>query len=369
MLTSTHLVALSIFASYFLLIFFLFYTIISSIRRHAIPAAEAQRALLFCGLTLASFAHTWYWMFRFLFSSFHSFEALHVPTGTHDEPLLRVANWLAASGLFEEAWSAVCTGPLNWWWSEQLCLFTAGAFTVFLFMQRERVPHAWAYMLLGQVVAISVAWSLLNLALVIIPPKAGARAGRAVTGLPLSLTAPVLLSLLTVSLSPYTSATTFLPNLLAMHALLMVPLLPFPPLTLPALSPRPTSFYTLVALLSTLLRTRTTLAVLSSLHITSSPFFSLQHPMDVVVALWNAPGVVYGAAWETLHGHAAQASIGWDVVWTSVVWLAWGLCGEGRWTVREGVVKVFPTAVASVGVIAPMEFGRVLRGGLESKRE
>ena len=54
-----------------------------------------------------------------------------------DSLLLRVAAWLMETALFEQAWSAVCVGPLNWWWSEQLCLFTAGAFTVFLFVQRK----------------------------------------------------------------------------------------------------------------------------------------------------------------------------------------------------------------------------------------
>jgi hypothetical protein len=37
--------------------------------------------------------------------------------------------------MFEQAWKIVCEGPLRWWWSEQLCLFTAGAWTVFLFAQ------------------------------------------------------------------------------------------------------------------------------------------------------------------------------------------------------------------------------------------
>jgi hypothetical protein len=225
-------------------------------------------------------------------------------------------------------------------------------------------------MLLGQVVAISVAWSLLNLALVLIPPPSNV--GK--THLPITLTVPVLLSLVTISLSPYTSSTTFLPNLLVMHALLILPLLPFPLLAPPRLSPRSTSFYTLVALLSTLLRVRTVLAVLSFLRITSSPFFSLQYPIDTIVGLWNAPGVVYGSVWDTLHSHPAQASIGWDAVWSSIVWIAWGVCGdrateESRWTISEAVMNVFPTAVASVGVVAPMEFGRELRVEEQNDKE
>lgn len=46
--------------------------------------------------------------------------------------LVRVANWLKDTALFEQAWTIVCDGPLRWWWSEQLCLFTVGFWTVFL---------------------------------------------------------------------------------------------------------------------------------------------------------------------------------------------------------------------------------------------
>jgi hypothetical protein len=227
------------------------------------------------------------------------------------------------------------------------------------------VPHVWAYMLLGQLVAISVAWSLLNLALVLIPPpKTTTHVGKAY--LPVTLTVPVLLSFLTISLSPYTTSATFLPNLLVMHALLILPLLPLPSFAPRRFVPRSTSFYTLISLLSILLRMRTTLAVLYFLRITSSPFFSLQYPADALVGLWNAPGILYSAVWDTLHSHPAQASIGWDVVWSSVVWAAWGVCGdrdtEGSWwTLTDAAVNAFPTAVASVGVVAPMEFGRLLR--------
>jgi hypothetical protein len=59
-LTASQILALSIFASYFLLIFLLLYIIISSIRSHANSQGKSQRALVFGGLTLASFAHIWY---------------------------------------------------------------------------------------------------------------------------------------------------------------------------------------------------------------------------------------------------------------------------------------------------------------------
>ena len=46
--------------------------------------------------------------------------------------LHRLGSWLHGTSLFEEAWAFVCVHPINWWWSEQLCLFTAGAWTVFI---------------------------------------------------------------------------------------------------------------------------------------------------------------------------------------------------------------------------------------------
>lgn len=54
-------------------------------------------------------------------------------------PLIeRMAQWLVNTQLFKQAWYAVCDGPLNWWWSEQLCLFTVGCWTVILASEGQR---------------------------------------------------------------------------------------------------------------------------------------------------------------------------------------------------------------------------------------
>ena len=47
----------------------------------------------------------------------------------------RLSDWLVNTALFEQAWAVVCVELDNWWWSEQLCLFTAGPWTVFLFLE------------------------------------------------------------------------------------------------------------------------------------------------------------------------------------------------------------------------------------------
>ncbi|KIJ45054.1 hypothetical protein M422DRAFT_75141 [Sphaerobolus stellatus SS14] len=371
-LSRENAVALSIFASYFIIIVSLFYLIISSIRKNAVSQKDRSGVWVWSGLAVASFGFTWYWMFIFMIWSFHDHERKVSTEALKHTILERMTSWLTNTDLFKQACAIVCSSPLNWWWSEQLCLFTAGAFTIFLYIHRERVPHTWAYMLLGQVLAISVAWCLFNLALVLVPWHPGQE--RTQKQLPLSLTVPVLLSFLTISLSPYTTELSFLPNLLIMHALLIVPLVPpFSRIRSSPLSPKTTSFYTLVALLALLLRIRTLSKTLYFLQVTSSPFFSWRHPRDAIVILWNAPGVLFGAALGMLHSHPAQASIGWDIIWTSIGWLCWCLCGDrnpdAQWSTTETVRNLFPTIVASVGVTAPMEIGHQLREKSSVKEE
>ena len=63
-----------------------------------------------------------------------------VPGRSSGSTLVRVANWLKHTGLFEQAWTIVCDGPLRWWWSEQLCLFTVGFWTVFLLTTGAYTP-------------------------------------------------------------------------------------------------------------------------------------------------------------------------------------------------------------------------------------
>lgn len=79
----------------------------------------------------------------------------------------RWALWLTHTSLFTESWLLVVSNDANWWWSAEVCLFTVGAWATYLQTQRRRfdIPHAWAYMLLGQTVAVSFAASLFNLAL------------------------------------------------------------------------------------------------------------------------------------------------------------------------------------------------------------
>jgi hypothetical protein len=57
------------------------------------------------------------------------------PVGALD----RVGVWLADTPLFAQAWGAVCGGPAAWYWSEQLCLYTAAGWTGLLFFECKRL--------------------------------------------------------------------------------------------------------------------------------------------------------------------------------------------------------------------------------------
>lgn len=80
---------------------------------------------------------------------------------------LRMQQWLQSTSLFKESWLYVVGEKDNWWWSVEVCIFTVGVWACYLCIQgeRKRVPHVWAYMILGQICAISVAQSLFSLSL------------------------------------------------------------------------------------------------------------------------------------------------------------------------------------------------------------
>ncbi|CAL1697121.1 unnamed protein product [Somion occarium] len=242
---------------------------------------------VFGSLAFASFTHTWFYMFRFLSWSFHDFESHS--RSVEASATMRLIAWLKNTELFEQAWAAVCSRPLNWWWSEQLCLFTVGAWTIFLVLRGRlhSIKHVWAYMLVGQLVAISVATNLFFLAVSLSGKGHAVSESRsALTRAPFILTFCVVVSMTTVALSPFTSERTFLPNLLTMHTLIFLPLFPW------------------------FLRSK------SSKTLMSSRVLSLPAEMQSFTGFLTAIGA-------TLYSHPAQSSIGWDVVWTSISFLTW----------------------------------------------
>ncbi|KAJ7720295.1 hypothetical protein DFH07DRAFT_858785 [Mycena maculata] len=275
-------------------------------------------------------------MFKFMAWSFTNYEQSKGGDSTTDTAA-RMTSWLLDTSLFEQAWASVCFGRVNWWWSQQLCLFTVGAWTIFLTTEgrRHQVKCIWAYMLLGQLVAISVASNLFYLSLVVAPPPRPFTPWASPT-----LWLPVFISLAAVTLSPFTDEGTFLPNLLAMHSLIIVPLL-IPgqardPRQRPFLSMHVSTLYVLVFLTALALHTRAISNALGDPAVSATEFAR--------------------NAWRTLHSHPAQSSIGWDVIWTSVSFVAWlvlqpGQDMQGR--ILTGAYLLLAMPLVSVGVLAP----------------
>lgn len=78
-------------------------------------------------------------------------------------------------------------------------------------------------------------------------------------------------------------------------------------------------------------------------------------------------------AWDVLHSHPAQSSIGWDVVWTTISFVVWQVIGvwpqsrsrlrkaksettQARVPLERLINLVIGIMVVSVGVSAPGEW-------------
>ncbi|SPO31691.1 uncharacterized protein UTRI_06603_B [Ustilago trichophora] len=149
-------------------------------------AANAKR--IFALLAVLSLASTWYYMIAFLRHSYLAYlERCHLtsyPLPPTPPPfdlgrpellvpalhlrILRISQWLASLSLFKEAWMEVIKDATSWWWSSEICIVTVGAWALFLRHEAERlrIPHVWTVMALGQLVAISFAFNLFNLAVI-----------------------------------------------------------------------------------------------------------------------------------------------------------------------------------------------------------
>ncbi|KAJ3860733.1 hypothetical protein EV359DRAFT_48573 [Lentinula novae-zelandiae] len=324
-------VALAVFASYFAIIAVILGILLNILlRQHAIQknTLNRKRATLFFLLAIGSFMHTWYccinFMIRYVQWSLNDYETkVGTFNGTNVD---RLGKWLINTALFEQAWYTVCSGPVNWWISQQLCSYTVGAWTIFIFVEgkHRQIKHAWMYMLLGQLVAISVASNLFYVALCLstTPPTRQDRSASPVLWL------SIFLSLVTVSYSPFTDERIFLPNLLVMHTLAAVPLFFRPYLD--------TSFVPRFSL------------SFSSLYLLVFVVTAFIHMWNSMVLYYSLDEPFVGALWGALFSHPAQSSIGWDVIWTSVSFVIWAITSQAR---HRFVSLVTP--LISVGVVAP----------------
>lgn len=128
------IVSLLPLTGYFLTIFAL-HTLLPSSALPIRPPQSLHHAA-FHLLAAASLVVTWHHMLSFLKWSYLSY---HGPL-TPKLSVASVAAWARGTGVFEQAWRIVCETPGRFWWSSQLCTFTAGIWTVFIWEQCKGPP-------------------------------------------------------------------------------------------------------------------------------------------------------------------------------------------------------------------------------------
>jgi len=225
--------------------------------------------------------------------------------------------------------------------------------------KRRGVPCLWAYMIIAQMVSVSTASSLFFLALSLrptepkpIPSKKNdddinsvLSASETEAEVSVQAILPALLGLFTISICPAPASPEFHPTILALCSLLLIPVLPPPFQTnWPQFLNLPTiSVYFAVTALSLVLRIQSTLAAAFSLSKIGILEFGI-------------------AAFEILGSHPAMAAVGWDTVWTTLVFLIWSILGDGssKPKVRHLVPVVTSTIALGISFSAPMALGNVL---------
>ncbi|KAF1834342.1 hypothetical protein BDW02DRAFT_525568 [Decorospora gaudefroyi] len=227
-----------IFFSYLLTCFLVtIFILLKLIRRASVLQKSTTARLppkkhvwLFGGLAVGSLLSTWTQMFQYFRISYHQW--LMWRSYYELEPHMRHWGlWLKETSLFREAWETVIVGNARYWWSHQIFFFALG---LGLYLEQKGLPrgirYTWAFMLLGQIVAISFATNLFLLTLLLSPPAppsapSGTR-GHKWLG-------PWLLNLLAIFATAYPAMqladehywyhpTHFMPMLLAPHIALMV---------------------------------------------------------------------------------------------------------------------------------------------------
>ncbi|TKA57315.1 hypothetical protein B0A49_13338, partial [Cryomyces minteri] len=195
---------------------------------HFSPARSPEFGPLFAALAIISLATTWHYMLRFFSASYHSWASTNdVLPGDNME----LGLWLNDTSLFKEAWGTAVATPARFWWTQQIFFFTAGWSVVMGYEgHRRKIPHLWAFMLLGQVVAVSFASNLFFLAVLLSPLRqaekftSDSRIRLTWTPPAVLLAAPLVITFLSVASIPYTfNSPNFLLMLSVPHIFLFIP--------------------------------------------------------------------------------------------------------------------------------------------------
>ncbi|KAL9542523.1 hypothetical protein MBANPS3_008573 [Mucor bainieri] len=304
---------LAILASYFVLIFALLWRVKDQL---ATTLSNSNPGIvLFVLLSGVSLLSTWTYMFKFFA---HSYQEWKLFTG-FELPLSlnSMSYWLKDVSLFDSAWRQVCVGAWQWLWSHQICTLTVSVWTPILAIEgtRRRIPYIWAYMLIGQVVAISFASSLFFAVLLAYAPITNKEPSPRLLK---TLTLTSVGGILTVVLSPYVADTeAFMVNLLIMHVLLIFPLVYVESSS--ALSSKSASLYAIILY---------SLAAGANLSIYANQWFQcLATLAPLGQHTWYE---IYHTALTTFFGHPAQSSVSSDIVCMQFISVAWMFTASKR---------------------------------------
>ncbi|KAL2754104.1 hypothetical protein ACRALDRAFT_1069989 [Sodiomyces alcalophilus JCM 7366] len=336
MATVSNVRPLAIFTGYMVTAAALTYNCISIIlssgstsRRHAKKSSPRHPLiiLLFTLLAAFSLATTWYHMFRYFRWSYLDWAEVHLlPLGDLDPSAgPYFGAWLRDTSLFRQAWASTLETPPRAWWSLQIFGFCAH-WSVLLALQarKRRIPRAWAFMLLGQVVAISFASNLFFLAVLLhdvadSPSDQDARKGeddsRERKGEVLKTAPPSTAVFWYPTIFGFTVGWALeIPNQFGRPYFMLMLLVPH----LVAFAP---------LLLDAVLRANVPARLLNppSRYVRAGFMTAL-----VVVATSRVMGE--GGDWEliksTLYEHPAVSSVGWDVICCWVSFAAWAVLGD-----------------------------------------
>ncbi|KAH9862605.1 hypothetical protein IAQ61_010023 [Plenodomus lingam] len=222
--------------------------------------------------------------------------------------------WLQETSLFREAWETVIVGNARYWWSHQIFFF---ALALGLYLEQKGVPrgirYTWAFMLLGQIVAISFATNLFFLTLLLSPPAppppstSGAQQQKWL-GLWLlnlfAICATAYPAMLLADEHYWHHPTAFLPVLLAPHVALMI--LPTVRAVVPA------RYFN------------------EDFDFTDKVYnymWALVLGNACLMLAWTtATAYAYSGmvgVWYALSEHPAVSSVGYDVIFCWVSWICW----------------------------------------------
>jgi hypothetical protein len=202
-------------------------------------------------------------------------------------------------------------------------------------------------MILGQVVAISVASSLFFAVMFSYPPILNKHPSEKLLK---SLTLSTIGGIITVIISPYVASTNaFMPNLLVMHILLIFPL------TSKKFIPLPATFS----------------SIKTPLYISTLYIFAAGANFSIYINQWieclstlqiqsnNFIYDIFYSLYSTFFGHPAQSSISSDVVCMQIITVAWmyTYCkSEYKSMPRWVIYLIILTPILSASVTLPLFF-------------